>query len=370
MNVHPLISAIDAFLAEIDAKLSAAPKEIISDDQIHRFSTKKAGRDDNGWYIFHDGEFPAGSFGDWSTGEKFKWRARETSSLSEKERKRLQKVKVERAKMQEAAYAAAVASAFRRWSNAARAREDHPYLVKKGVGAHGIREAHGALLVPLTSDGEEVISLQTIDAEGNKLFSQNSRTRGGHFFIGEPSSDNIVIVEGYATGASIYEATELPSVIGFNAGNLTEVGKAIRLRFPRARIIFAADDDWGTECDKGVNPGVVNARKAAETVGGCVVIPPFNRDAGETGTDWNDFGALRGKAALKETFLRLMEEAEAATAWGLLLRWRDEDGVVHEWAMPRKLLDGDGAETAKKRSTKAFSSPPARKREISFLNSS
>jgi uncharacterized protein (DUF927 family) len=30
--------------------------------------------------------------------------------------------------------------------------------------------------------------------------------------------------------------------------------------------------------------------------------------------------------------------------WGLLLRWRDHDGHLHEWSMPRSLLSGDGAE--------------------------
>ncbi len=29
--------------------------------------------------------------------------------------------------------------------------------------------------------------------------------------------------------------------------------------------------------------------------------------------------------------------------WGRLLRWRDDDGVTHEWAMPVSLLQGDGA---------------------------
>jgi len=30
--------------------------------------------------------------------------------------------------------------------------------------------------------------------------------------------------------------------------------------------------------------------------------------------------------------------------WGILLRWRDHDGRVHEWAMPRSMLAGDGTD--------------------------
>ncbi|WP_327751669.1 DUF927 domain-containing protein [Sphingobium sp. SJ10-10] len=31
-------------------------------------------------------------------------------------------------------------------------------------------------------------------------------------------------------------------------------------------------------------------------------------------------------------------------AWGLLLRWRDDDGVEHQWSLPRSLMAGDGRE--------------------------
>jgi uncharacterized protein (DUF927 family) len=35
---------------------------------------------------------------------------------------------------------------------------------------------------------------------------------------------------------------------------------------------------------------------------------------------------------------------DTGRAWGLLLRWKDPDGRTHEWAMPRALLAGDGAD--------------------------
>lgn len=31
-------------------------------------------------------------------------------------------------------------------------------------------------------------------------------------------------------------------------------------------------------------------------------------------------------------------------AWGLLLRWRDDDGIEHQWSLPRSLMAGDGKE--------------------------
>lgn len=35
---------------------------------------------------------------------------------------------------------------------------------------------------------------------------------------------------------------------------------------------------------------------------------------------------------------------EGSDDWGLLLRWQDRDGVVHDWIMPRRLLSGEAAE--------------------------
>ena len=79
------------------------------------------------------------------------------------------------------------------------------------------------MLAVADADGE-IWSLQTIDADGGKLFMPGGRKRGCMFWIGEPS-DRIVIAEGFATGASIHEATGLPVAVAFDAGNLEPVAR-------------------------------------------------------------------------------------------------------------------------------------------------
>ena len=86
----------EAFRAAMLEKLGHAPKRIDGDSRVHRFATSKSGRDDAGWYRLYADDFPAGSFGDWRTGEKFSWRAREVHQKSTGERHRLEEVKVER----------------------------------------------------------------------------------------------------------------------------------------------------------------------------------------------------------------------------------------------------------------------------------
>ena len=80
-----------------------------------------------------------------------------------------------------------------------------------------------------------------------------------------------MIAEGFATAASIREATGLPVVIAFDCGNLGPVAKAIRSWLPLACIAIAADDDHSTEG----NPGLSKARDAAELIGAALAVPTF-----------------------------------------------------------------------------------------------
>jgi putative DNA primase/helicase len=82
-------------------------------------------------------------------------------------------------------------------------------------------------------------------------------------------SDRVFICEGYATGASIYQALQTATVISGSAGNLSPVATQIRKKFSTLEMIFMADDDQDSE----INHGVKAAEKAAELVGGTVVYP-------------------------------------------------------------------------------------------------
>ena len=55
----------------------------------------------------------------------------------------------------------------------------------------------------------------------------------------------ILIAEGYATAASLYEATSLTVAVACDCANLRPVGEALRKKYPAAMLIFCADDDAG-----------------------------------------------------------------------------------------------------------------------------
>jgi putative DNA primase/helicase len=282
----------DDALPEIAKVLGGyAPSEIIADGKPHRFSTCHKRGDDAGYYIAHADEFPCIIFGDFRTNIKDVWSGRDMHALSPSERRKLDELKIEReCKIKELQEAAAdVARAT--WDKASEDTvETHPYLVEKGVGAYGVRTLHKALLVPVM-DGSEIVALQMINPDGSKLFTKDGAIVGNYFQIGQ-IAETVVIGEGYATCASVHEETGLPIIVAFNCGNLEPVAQKIRKAYPTARIIVAADDDYKTEAERGFNPGIRDAKKAAAAINRVAALPPFDRGAGDDGTDFNDLAKL------------------------------------------------------------------------------
>lgn len=179
------------------------------------------------------------------------------------------------------------------------------YLVRKGVGAHGVRfdpNGHGTMLVPMLDVRGKLHGLQIIRGKnrGGKLEKQYfpaGLAKQGHFhLIGGMPTWIVLVAEGYATAATLFEATGLPVAVAFDAGNLVHVAAEIHKHYKCARILVCADDDYLT---KG-NPGVTSASNAALAVGGAYLAPAFAVDrAGKKITDFNDLQAIEGQHAVR-----------------------------------------------------------------------
>jgi len=278
------------------------PPEHIEPGRFHRFPG--FGKDKGnyaGWCkLFHDGQ--GGTFGDYSSDLSKSWQAKRDKPMTTDEWKEFQWQVAEARKQAErerqAAQAVAAEKAARIWKEAKPAKEGHPYLVRKGIKGHGIKQAEdGRLLVPLFDASGKLWSFQYIDANGSKRFFPDGKVAACYFAFGaKPESDGpVCIAEGYATAASVHEATGYPVAVAFNAGNLKAVAEAIRTKLPEARLILCADDDHGTEG----NPGLTKAREAAQAVGGLVAVPDFDPERPEKATDFNDLHMLSGLAAVR-----------------------------------------------------------------------
>lgn len=154
---------------------------------------------------------------------------------------------------------------------------DCPYLVRKQVQNHGCRiNGKGNLIVPLFDKDGKIWNIQEIHADGHKPFLPGGRVSACFYMIGQViQQDQIIcIAEGYATGASIYEATGHVTVVAFNSGNIDKVGKEIRILHPHARLVYCADDDsHSTPPDAGLKA----ANKAVAATGGIVILPKFSQ---------------------------------------------------------------------------------------------
>ena len=279
-------------LADAIAAAGLTPPDHIEPGQIHRFPGAGKGASNRaGWcLLFEDGE--GGAFGDWSTGLSETWQARKPTD--EAERRRWQK-QIEQARKKAEAertrtHQNAAESAADTWAKAEPADSLHGYLVAKGIEPHGLRQQGDRLLIPLRDENGDIQTLQTIDGAGKKQFLYGGKVKGNHYLIGTPG-EALVICEGFATGASIHEATGHPIALAMNCGNLKAVAETMRRKYPDCRIILAADDDRNTEG----NPGISKARAAATAVSGEMVTP------GQAG-DFNDLHAAQGAEAIRQRF--------------------------------------------------------------------
>lgn len=272
-----MLDALSQFRDAIQAAGLTPPDTIEADGKLRRFASNGKRGDDAGWYLLHGDGIPAGGFGCWRDGLSQTWRADIGRTLTPAEeaahRAKVEAMRRDREAEEAKRKAEAQAKAAAIWQKAEPAPENHPYLARKGIQPHGARLHKGALVIPMRAGGE-LHSLQFIGADGDKRFLTGGRVAGCYFSIGNPmGAAALCIAEGFATGASIHQATGYPVAVAFNAGNLGPVAKAMREKFPDLPLILCADDDSRTEG----NPGLTKASEAARLVGGLLAIPDFGR---------------------------------------------------------------------------------------------
>jgi len=257
---------------------------------------------DASYRAFLDG-IPNAQITNFKTGDIHRW-VSAGQPLSSQERAVLQAQAAETraARAQELVQAqnAAAKKAFGIWKNAHAwaDKSNSEYLQRKDVQGHGIKvDETGRLLIPARDTKGRIHSLQTIDEDG-KAFLKNGR-KGGMMHVIDPKKEiettgQIIISEGYATAATLHEATGNPVIAAFDSGNIKAVAVAVKSKRPEVEIVIAADNDHQLER----NVGLTKARDAAKAVEGRVIEPPLSKEERLIGlTDWNDLAGSRGKDA-------------------------------------------------------------------------
>lgn len=150
------------------------------------------------------------------------------------------------------------------------------YHEKKGVKLNGaVIDGQDIVIRIINAKGEQV-GTQTIQPNGFKRFSKDMVQEAAFSLVNGPLKGLCYVCEGWATAASVSEATGRPAIFALNASNLPKVVKAIKAIKPEMQLVVAADND---------EPGL----KAAEASGIAYAVP-----SGYLKRDWNDVHAEEG----------------------------------------------------------------------------
>lgn len=257
------------------------PDVIIADGHLHRFKNDQGKL--TGWYKLYVDGIAAGAFGDWKLGIKERWKMAGTfKKLTDAEKQdfaiECHRQKLIRQDEEKARHETAIQKAAYIWSRST-SITNHQYLINKQVKAHNVRCYRGSLVVPLYDETGLLVSLQFINADGSKKMMKGGKAQGACCFIGDAidltRNDTILICEGWATGASLFEATGHFTIVAFSAGNLTAVALSTRKHHQANEIIICGDNDAS-----GV--GQIAARAAALAINGKYILPDTE------GQDFND----------------------------------------------------------------------------------
>jgi putative DNA primase/helicase len=238
-------------------------------------------KEKRGWYILHEITLSGGdtvlvgSYGIWQGAdanaqkielEKIEFSAEQKAAIKQRiadDKKRADAEQKRRAEQ-------SALRADKAWRNL-QTDGDCDYLRRKGISAHGIRFTDkGALAVPMLDISGRIHGLQFIldkTKHAETIKKHNGRdkqfwpagvVKKSHFhLIGSPTN-LLLIAEGYATAASIHEATGFPVAVAFDAGNLQSVAQALHKRYPHANIVICADDDAFSHCKHCQQPVNIN----------------------------------------------------------------------------------------------------------------
>ncbi|PNM25779.1 DUF927 domain-containing protein [Yersinia enterocolitica] len=177
----------------------------------------------------------------------------------------------------------------------------------------------GSLLLVLQAMDGTTTGAQVINPDGSKRLLAGTTKKGSFIPVRhQPSTEvepvTVLITEGYATGVTVSLLDDGVVIAALDEGNLIHVAKVCRAKWPQAKIIIAADNDWHEpgECDEKGKPkqniGVISAEKAAISVSGWVATPPTDHKA-----DWDDYRQQNGTEATKRAFTESLYQPKGAS---------------------------------------------------------
>lgn len=291
---------------------------ILVDGKIHRYSADSKKNKPDEWYVAHEGYTSSGNyyflciFGSWSEDSKYEYKSFDKenrySDIEINELKlNLQKQNdlIEHTiRISQNKSALEAQQLWKTYHEVPLSNEYLKYTKLKNIEPVGEvkfgnnPQNYPSIIIPIRNIFDELRSLQFISLDQNgksyKSFLTGGEKKGNFFLIGSVTSsqETIFVTEGYATGVTVYKATNKPVIIAFDAGNLMSVIENLKTKFSQARIIIAGDND---------EIGVKKAKEVAKIHSCETVFPSFSEKyKREVYMDFNDLYQICGLDAVKK----------------------------------------------------------------------
>ena len=201
------------------------------------------------------------------------------------------------------------------------------YHERKGVQLNGAMVDGDNIVIRIINAQGENVGTQSISPDGKKRFTHQMVKEAAFSVINGPLDGLCYVTEGWATGASVSEATGRPVIFALDAGNLPKVVKAISDVRPGIELIVAGDND-----DKGIEACIASGLP--------YVIP-------EGHNDFNDVHAAEGIETVSKQIRRVVKLKSLFSHIGEL-ELREPEWYIEGILEKQALAAGFGAPAAGK----------------------
>lgn len=161
------------------------------------------------------------------------------------------------------------------------------------------------LLVPVRDIQGTIHSIQYIDENGKERLTKDGKIKGNFAIIGDTTKikEGVILAENLAIAASLYQSTNIPVIITFNANNTKEVAKELnKANFANHYVIACGATSLNSAKDaaKELN----NAR---------IIFPSFDKNdvvqyqklhPGKLPSNFNDLHEIKGIEAVTHQIIK------------------------------------------------------------------
>ncbi len=252
-------------------------------------------------FVFKGESHKTLNYGDWSEGTYETWTSFDKENMNDEQKEKLEmtiKSLKEATEKQLKEKHEECRKKFKPIWDKASETPLHEYLKSKGLTSNAPARVSGNFLLIEVADENGFNGYQRIFKSGStfeKRFSDGLKKHGSFCAIPSKSdikkADYCYLVEGFATGKSVYEATNILTIVAFDAGNISPAIETLRKINPSIKVVIAADYDHESQV------GQTRAKQAANKFNDVYVKIP---DVLNASMDWNDIHQIDGIEEVKK----------------------------------------------------------------------